>query len=118
MVLRSIWCMTIQNPRPVPLHVWQRSVALVAFVGYPLAALFVVHLWKSVSFVSAGAVALALAAVGTTWRIWADAKQLGDRLAREPERRAETLQDLGAGFYAWGVVCLAAWMGFFSQVLG
>lgn len=109
--------MSLQNPYPVPLRVWQRTVALVTFVGYPVAALFVVLGWKNIPYISAGIVALALAALGTTWRIWAEAKQLGDWLAREPERRNEIFEELGPGFYAWGVVCLAAWMGFFSQIL-
>lgn len=109
--------MTIHNPDSVPLHIWQRTLALMVFVGYPLAGLSVVLVLPTMPVLSPASIALALAALGTTWRIWADAKQLGNRMASLPERRSEILKDFGTGFYAWGIVCLAAWMGFFSQVI-
>jgi hypothetical protein len=59
-------------------------------------------------------VALIAATAGTTWRTWGDGMLVGEKLVQNPGQREAVLHDLGPGFWAWGLVCGATWLGLFS----
>lgn len=104
------------QPTYVSHRAWKRLVAGVLVGVIPILSLIAV-LYLRDSLIDPRLVALIAATIGTTWRTWGDVLRVGERLANSPADREAILHDLGVGFWAWGLVCAAAWIGLFSNIL-
>lgn len=109
----------------VPIEVLQRVwLGMFAFVlcawipGISLAAAAYLGSGGLAGTGTGPAMALLVAALGTTVQTWNEMRGFLSRMARSPDRREPIHREAQSASLVWGLMCVAAWLGFFSQLYG
>lgn len=107
------------NPIEVPHRAWLGMAAFILAIWIPGLSFAAAVMLHSAGWEAWGpALALLAAAIGTALQTWNAANSAAERMVRSPASRGSTREGMLRASYVWGLMCVAAWLGLFSHLIG